>query len=187
MFPPGFKITTDLLWKGAFAFAAIDLFFVPLLAWLVKPARLVRLKWNLVIVSAIFWFALWASMLAIFWETVYQYVFPAWASHIIPLADGVLSAGITLLFWWIASHAHRFSSAIFCLLGGVWGLLSHINAVLLGIVRKPPVLQGASPYAAIGVAIFEFIFYWCAILSISALLNFVWNRLHRLTVKSTGS
>ncbi|MEN6435861.1 MAG: hypothetical protein ABFD58_08600, partial [Anaerolineaceae bacterium] len=82
MFPPGFKITTDLLWKGGVAFAAIDLFFVPLLAWLVKPARLVRLKWNLVIVSAIFWFALWASMLAIFWETVYQYVFPAWASHI---------------------------------------------------------------------------------------------------------
>ncbi len=29
--------------------------------------------------------------------------------------------------------------------------------ILLYIVRKPPVLQGVSPYAAIGVAIFEFV------------------------------
>jgi hypothetical protein len=176
MFPPGFKITTEILWTGALEFALVDLFYVPLLAWLIKPDRLIRLKWNLVAVSAMFWFALWASMLAIFWKTVYQYVFPVWAYHLIPIVDGIISAFITLLFWWIAGHVRQFSSAIFCLLGGTWGLISHINAVLLGIVRKPPVLQGASPYAAIGVAIFEFIFYWCIILSISALLDFAWER-----------
>jgi hypothetical protein len=176
MFPPGFKITTEVLWNGMLFFAAIDLLLVPLLTWVIKPNRLIRLKWNLVVVSAIFWFALWSSMLAIFWETVYQYVFPIWAYHIIPFADGILSACITLIFWWIAIHVHRYNTTVFCLLAGVWGLISHINAVLLGIVRKPPVLQGASPYAAIGVAIFEFIFYWCIILSISAFFNFAWNR-----------
>jgi hypothetical protein len=186
MFPPGFKITTEILWTGALEFAIVDLFFVSLLAWQIKPDWLICLKWNLAVVSAIFWFVLWASMLAIFWETVYQYVFPAWAFHLIPIVDGIISAFITLLFWWIAGHVRRFNSAVFCLLGGIWGLLSHINAVLLGIVRKPPILQGASPYAAIGVAIFEFIFYWCIILSISALSNFAWNKLNRHPGKQVG-
>jgi hypothetical protein len=32
-----------------------------------------------------------------------------------------------------------------------------------GVVSKLPVLQGTSPAAAVVIAFFEFIFYWCII------------------------
>jgi len=41
-------------------------------------------------------------------------------------------------------------------------------------VDKPPMLQGASPVAAVVIAIFEFTFYWCIILSVACLLWRIW-------------
>jgi hypothetical protein len=46
-------------------------------------------------------------------------------------------------------------------LGVVWGVVPHTRAVFGGIVSKPPPLQGASPAPAVGIAFFEFTFYWC--------------------------
>jgi hypothetical protein len=51
----------------------------------------------------------------------------------------------------------------YCLLGGFWGVVTHTLAVFSGIVSKPPPLQGASPAAAVGIALFEFTFYWCVL------------------------
>jgi hypothetical protein len=48
----------------------------------------------------------------------------------------------------------------FCISGGIWGLLTHILAIQRGILEKPPMLQGASPIAALTLATVEFIFYW---------------------------
>ena len=47
----------------------------------------------------------------------------------------------------------------FCLFGGLWGMMTHLFAVSIGIVCKPPVLQGAAPVVAVVMAIFEFMFY----------------------------
>jgi hypothetical protein len=175
MIPPDFRITTDLLWLGAVIFAGIDLVFIPILVWRIKPGTFRRFKWTLVSVTAIYWSALWVWVLINFWDSVYQYVFPVWARWFIPPTYGLLFAGVSLLFWWLALRLHGNPVFSFCLLGGLWGMITHLLAVSLGIVTKPPVLQGAAPLAAIVIAIFEFMFYWCIILSVAAIIHYVWH------------
>jgi len=174
MLPPGVKITTEILWQGAILFAGTDLILIPLLAWRIKPATFLRLKWPLVATTAIFWFTLWAYVLSTFWEPVYRFVFTTWERWFIPPVYAVLYACACLLFWWAAVRLEGKAVVNFCLLGGLWGMATHRLAIQRGIVDKPPVLQGASPAAAIMVAIFEFTFYWCIILSIAAILYHVW-------------
>jgi hypothetical protein len=171
--PPDIKVTSEVLWRGTLMFALIDLGFVPLLAWRIKPTRFRQLKWALVVITAIFWSMLWTWALDNFWDSVYHYFFPDWARSFVPLLFGLLSAGVALIFWW---GALRFSNPVvgFCLLGGLWGMVTHVWAVYRGIVDKPPMLQGASPVAAVVVAIFEFMFYWCIILSVALLLWHGW-------------
>src|SRR5574341_2154410 len=43
----------------------------------------------------------------------------------------------------------------------------------------PPALQGANPVAAVVIAIFEFIFYWCIILGVAALWDYGWQRVEK--------
>jgi hypothetical protein len=38
-------------------------------------------------------------------------------------------------------------------------MMTHLFAVSIGIISKPPVLQGAAPMVAVVMAIFEFMFY----------------------------
>jgi len=61
----------------------------------------------------------------------------------------------------------------FCILGGLWGIVSHLLAINRGILEKPPMLQGSGPFAAIVIAAFEFIFYWC----VCVLLTFLSDKL----------
>jgi hypothetical protein len=180
MLPPGVKITTDVLWLGTLIFALIDAVFIPILAWRINPAIFRRFKWALVITTAIFWSSLWAWALANFWDSVYSYVFPSWTHWLIPPTFGLLYAGISLLFWWLASHLRGNAVVNFCLFGGLWGMMTHLFAVSIGIVTKPPVLQGAAPVAAVVFAIFEFMLYWCIILSVAAL------RHHFFTKRENG-
>ena len=56
-------------------------------------------------------------------------------------------------------------------MGGQWGMLTHIMAVFLGIVDKPPILQGMAPAVAVIIAIFEFVIYWGIILIASSQVN----------------
>ena len=182
MLPPGSKITSEMLWLGAFIFAAIDAVFVPILAWRINPATFRRCKWALGVTTAIFWSALWTWVLVNFWDSVYRYVFPAWAHWLIPPIYGLLFAGISVLFWWLALRLGGNAALNFCLLGGLWGMVTHLLAVYLGIVDKPPVLQGAAPVAAVIIAIFEFMFYWCIILSVAVLLHHCWQRLRNVPV-----
>ncbi len=48
-------------------------------------------------------------------------------------------------------------------------MTTHLWAVYRGIVDKPPLLQGVAPAAAVVVAVFEFMFYGCIILSVASL------------------
>jgi hypothetical protein len=169
--PPDFKVTSEMLWQGTLILALIDAGFVPLLAWRINPARFRQLKWALVATTAIFWSALWTWALANFWDSVHRYLFPDWARWLIPPVYGLLFAGVGLLFWWLTLRCSGNAVVGFCLLGGLWGMITHMWAVYLGIVAKPPMLQGVDPVAAVVVAVFEFMFYWCIILSVALLLQ----------------
>jgi hypothetical protein len=172
---PEIKVTTEILWQGALIFALIDAVFVAFLIRSIEPARLREIKWALITVMAIFFCGLFGILASyIFWELVYQYVFPAWARWIMPPVYGLLFAAIGLLFWWLSFRIRGNAIANFCLLGGLWGIISHLWAIYRGILDKPPMLQGASPVAAVVVAAFEFIFYWCVCLSLTILFQQAW-------------
>jgi hypothetical protein len=182
MVPLGSKITSETLWLGTLYFAAINAVFIPILAWRINPATFRRIKWALVFTAAIFWSSLWLWGLANFWDSIYHYVFPVWAHWLIPPTFGLLYAGISLLFWWLAVRLRGNAVVNFCLFGGLWGMITHLFAVSIGIVTKPPVLQGAAPAATVIFAIFEFMLYWCIILTIAVLLHHVWRELRHVSV-----
>ncbi len=168
------KVTSEILWKGALIFALIDIVFIVIVAKLVKPEDLLKMKWRLLSIMALFFFILFGSIVSIvFWDSVYSYVFPSWVRWIIPPAYGLLFSLVGLLFWWIAFHLPTNPVINFCLLGGLWGVISHILAIERGILDKPPMLQGANPLAALTIAAFEFIFYWCICLIITKLTGYI--------------
>ena len=165
---PEIKVTTQILWEGALIFALLDAVFVSVLAIKVKPEIFRQCKWELVITTGIFWFLLLGIMMSwLFWEPVYHYLFPAWARWLIPPAYGVLFAGMGLLFWWLSLRLRGNPIIYWCILGGLWGMITHIWAIYRGLLDKPPMLQGASPLATAIMPIFEFIFYYCVILTLT--------------------
>jgi hypothetical protein len=172
------KVTTEILWRGALFFVLIDFLFVTLVTRLIKPADFHRMKWRLVVIMAIFFCALFGIIASyVFWESVYSYVFPAWARWIIPPAYGILFASYGLLVWWFSFRLRTNAVLIFCFFGGLWGIITHIWAIHRGVLDKPPMLQGADPIAAVVIAAFEFIFYWCVCLSLAFLFGKLRKRL----------
>jgi hypothetical protein len=165
--PTDIKITTEMLVQGALAFALLDAVYVPLLMWRVKRETFHRMKWPLAISAALIWYGIWSWAIGNFWETVYRYVFPAWTHARLPYIAGVIAGAVALGLWSLVIRINWNPVLSFCLMGGVLGILSHIWAVVRGIVTKPPMLQGASPLAAVVIAFFEFTFYWCTILVIA--------------------
>jgi len=172
------KVTTEILWRGAVIFAFIDVILVTVMTRLIRPSDLKKMKWRLVTMMAVFFCVLFGAVASyIFWDSVYSYVFPAWARWIIPPSYGILFAVIGLLFWWLAFRIPGNAVMNFCILGGLWGIVSHIWAIHRGILEKPPMLQGASPIAAVTIAAFEFIIYWCICLGLTALIGYTSTRL----------
>ncbi|MFH2104050.1 MAG: hypothetical protein ABIJ39_11930 [Chloroflexota bacterium] len=174
---PNLQITTETLMIGALFFAIVDMLFVPLLARQIKSEFFLRMEWPTVIVAGFAWFGIWYWAIAAAWEPVYRYVFPAWAKGWLPLLFGLLMAFIALGMWVLASRARLHPVFSFCLLGGTLGVVTHTWAIFRGIVNKPPMLQGASPVAALVIAFFEFAFYWCTILAVSALIVWIMERI----------
>ena len=187
MLPPGVKITTDVLWLGTLFLVVIDAVFIPILAWRINPATFGRLKWTLGITTAILFSAIWTWGFVNFWDSVYRYVFPSWAHWVIPPIFGLLYAGISLLIWWRAVRLHGNAVVNFCLLGGLWGMITHLFAVSVGIVRKPPALQGAAPVAVVVIATFEFMFYWCVILTLAVFLYHAWRKMRHQSVQEKAA
>ena len=166
------KVTTEILFKGAFYFAIIDVLFVAIILRRIKPADLHKMKWRLVVFMVLFFSALFAVLVStLFWDTVYSYVFPLWARWIIPPVYGLLFASFGLFAWWLSFRLRTNAVMNFCLLGGLWGIITHTWAIYRGILDKPPMLQGTSPVAAVLIATFEFIFYWCVCLSLVFMLT----------------
>jgi len=179
--PEDIRITTELLYRGALLFALVDAIFVPLLVWRIKPELFRQVKWILVVVAGIIWLGIWGWAIGNFWETVYVHVFPAWGRYVLPPAFGLLMALAALGLWTLALRLRLHPVLGYVLSGGLLGVCTHIWAVYRGIVEKPPMLQGASPVAAVVVAFFEYMLYWCVILGLSALLRWGWMALRKRT------
>ena len=174
-------ITTELLYRGALVFALMDAVYIPLLIWRVSENSFRGMKWALVLSAALVWWGIWSWAIGNFWDTVYRYVFPAWAQTWAPWIAFVGAGAIALVLWLLTVRLNRKLVLTFCLLGGVLGSLTHIWAVVRGVVTKPPMLQGASPLGAVVLAFFEYIFYWCTILLLAKIMD--WTRMKLKTGK----
>jgi hypothetical protein len=171
------KVTTDILWKGAIFFATIDVAFVTMVTRLIIPANFKKMKWRLVAIMSIFFCALFGIVAScIFWDSVYRYVFPDRARWIMPPVYGLLFASYGLFAWWLSFRLRTNPVLNFCLFGGLWGIITHVWAIYRGILEKPPMLQGADPIAALAIAAFEFIFYWCSCLMLAFLIQRIGKR-----------
>lgn len=177
--PSDIRITTELLYKGALVFALIDALYIPILLWLVKEETFRRLKWPLVVAAAWVWFGIWSWAIGNFWGTVYSYVFPPWAKTWVPWIAFVAAGIVALGLWTLSLRVNGRPFLIYCLLGGLLGSLTHIWAVHRGVVTKPPMLQGASPVGAVVFAFFEYILYWCVILTLGLILDWMLKKLKR--------
>ena len=175
--PTDINITTELLYKGALIFALMDAIYVPLLARGVSKEAFHKLKWTLVITAALVWYGIWSWAIGNYWEAVYSYVFPAWIAKWIPRIAFVAAGAAMLGLWSVAIRIRWNPVLTYCLLGGALGSLTHIWAVQRGIVTKPPMLQGASPLAAVVIAFFEYMFYWCTILIFARVIDWIQGRL----------
>jgi hypothetical protein len=185
LFPPEVKVTTDVLWRGAVIFLLLDSGFVFLLVRRTKALLFRQCKWTLVCSTVIFWGLMWTAMMSFFWEPVYQYVFPDWSRWLIPPVYALFFGLVGLLFWWLALRLPGNPVMGFLLLGGLWGSLTHVWAISRGILDKPPMLQGASPSAAVVLPFFEFVFYWCIILAVSTSVYSWW--ITARTTTNTGA
>lgn len=175
--PADLKITSEMLLRGALVFALLNGLYVPLLAWRIGRERFQRLNWSLPLAASLVWLGIWSWAIGNFWGTVYAYVFPAWARDWAPwiafFAAGIAAYGL----WAVALRSSWKPVIAYCLLGGALGSLTHIWAVYRGVVSKPPMLAGASPLGAVVIAFFEYMFYWCVILSLAVFLKWAWTRL----------
>lgn len=171
--PTDVKITTEILYKGALLFALIDAAYVPVLVRRINEETFRRLKGSLVIVAALVWFGIWSWAIGNYWESVYSYVFPDWAQTWAPWIAFVIAGIVALGLWGMALLFKGNVVLLYCLFGGLIGSLTHVRAIQLGIVTKPPTLQGASPLAAVVIAFFEFMFYWCTILVIATVMDWL--------------
>ncbi len=171
LFPPEVKVTSEVLWRGAVMFLLLDSGLAFLLVHRVNTSLFRASKWPIIFTTTLFWALVWTAMMVFFWEPVYQYVFPPWSRWFIPPVYALFFAFVGFLFWWLALRLFVNAVAGFLLLGGVWGSVSHVWAISRGILEKPPMLQGASPWPAVVLPFFEFIFYWCVIVGVSTFVH----------------
>ena len=178
--PADLKITTELLYMGALVFALIDVVCIPLLVWRVNEELFRRLKWKLVIAAALVWCGIWSWAIGNFWETVYSYVFPArartWIPWIALIAAGVMMMGL----WMLSLRFGRGAVLAYFFWGGALGSITHLWAVHRGLLTKPPMLEGPSLFGAITIAFFEYIFYWCVILTVARGMDWTQEKLNTL-------
>ncbi len=167
------SITSELLWWSALVTALVDTPLVLVIARFVSPDLFGRLKWYLAGVACALYAAIWASLGSlIFWDTVYSAIFPAWMRWLLGPFYGLLFGALALLFWSLSRHARNWPAAWFCLLGGLVSLVGHSIGFSRGLLRVPMLIH-ASALSALAFGVFEFIFYWCAIVGLAAAARWI--------------
>jgi hypothetical protein len=172
MTPENFKVLSEQFWMSALIVALMDVVFVALLIWRIKPACFRQLKWPLAGTAAIFWGIFGIGLMWFFWDSYYQYFFPAWLrSGGILLYVPVLYGVFALAFHWLAFRMPGNPIINFSMWVGLESLLEHVGGIYGLKILEVPMLQGASPVSILAFAFPEYIFYWCIVISIAALFQ----------------
>jgi hypothetical protein len=162
--------------------ALIDAPLLILVARWVSSELFRKLKWHLAGAAFVVYALLWGTFGSVyFWDAVYQAIFPAWARWLLPVGYGLLFGALALAFWRVSTLAARWQAVWFCLLGGLVSLVGHGIGISRGLLRVP-LLAEASAASALAFGVFEFIFYWCAIVGLGAAgrwLGLRWRQAHR--------
>jgi hypothetical protein len=162
------RVTSELLWRATLIAALIDAPLLILVGRWVSSELLCKLKWCLAGAAFVVYAALWGTLGSVyFWGTVYRAIFPVWARWLLPLGYGLLFGALALAFWRVSILAARWQAVWFTLLGGLVSLVGHGIGISRGLLRVP-LLAEASAVSALVFGVFEFIFYWCAIVGLSA-------------------
>ena len=162
------RVTSELLWRASWIAALIDLPLLLIVGRWVPHALFRQLKWSLAAAAFLVYATLWSVFGSIsFWGEVYQAVFPAWSRWLLPVGFGLLYGALALAFWRLGLSMPRWPAIWFCLLGGLVSLVGHGIGILRGLMQVP-LLSEASAASALVFGVFEFIFYWCAIVGLAA-------------------
>jgi hypothetical protein len=164
-------VTTEILWRGGAILACIAAIAIPITARLVPASRFRQLRVPIILASFLVWAGMWLAVLVAYWQPVYRYLFPSHLRWFLPVLFGLGFALASLPLFSFASRRPKHPALLFLLLGAALGPITHLFAVYRGVVDRPPVLQGASPVAAVLVSFPEFALYWCVILLLAALLK----------------
>ena len=171
---PGAHLTTPLVLICTGILLLFDL-LLALLAWrFVRRKEMQQMRRLLIATSGVFFLLVWTSVMIWGWDWFYSYIFPGWARYLLPPLFGLGYTVFAMGMSWLCMKLPGNPAILWCLLGGLEGLLSHIYAIYgLGAASKPPIMQGTDPLATLIFAIFEKAFYWSLILFASKL---IWQR-----------
>ncbi len=163
--PPDLHLTTSQVWACTGILLVLDVFLGVLAGRLIHREHMQRMRWVLILCSGGFFLLVWTSAMVWAWEWFYRLIFPTWARTWLPPIFGVGYAILALGLAWLSMKVPGKPAVIWCVLGGVEGLLSHLYAIYgLGAASKPPIMQGTDPFSVLVFAIFEKAFYWTLIL-----------------------
>jgi hypothetical protein len=178
--PENLNILSNQLWTDSIIAFLIDAVFILFLAWRIKRNRFRELKWVLAGTAAVLWSIFGILLVSAFWEMFYQYFYPGWMRSggillFVPLVFGLLA----LAFHWCSLHLPGNPILNFCLLGGLESVLEHVLGIYGLKILEIPMLQGASPASILAFSFPEYIFYWCIVIGIAALIQKGWRGISR--------
>ena len=160
------RVTSELLWQATLIAVLIDAPLLIFVARWVSSELFGKLKWYLAGASFVVYAVLWGTFGSVyFWDAVYKAIFPAWFRWLLPLGYGLLFGALAFAFWRASILAARWQAVWFILLGGLVSLVGHGIGISRGLLRVP-LLAEASAVSALVFGVFEFIFYWCAIVGL---------------------
>lgn len=161
------RLTSELLWRETFIVVLIDAPFVILIGWRVSSELFRKLKWHLAAAAFVVYATLWGTFASVyFWDAVYKQVFPTWSRWFLPVGYGVLFGAFAVVFWRASVAFARWQPVWFCLLGGLVSLVGHGIGISRGLLQVP-LLSEASVTSVLVFGVFEFVFYWCAIVGLA--------------------
>jgi hypothetical protein len=161
------RVTSDLLWRATLIAMLIDASLLILVARRVSSELFCKLKWHLAGAAFVVYAVLWGAFGSVyFWDSVYKAIFPGWSRWLLPVGYGLLFGALAVAFWRASILAARWQAVWFSLLGGLVSLVGHGIGISRGLLRVP-LLAEASAVSALVFGVFEFIFYWYAIVGLS--------------------
>jgi hypothetical protein len=160
-------VTSELLWRATFIAVLIDAPLVIIIGRWVSSELFRKLRWHLAAAAFVVYATLWGTFASVyFWDAVYKHVFPSWSRWLLPVGYGVLFGAVAVVFWRASVAFARWQPVWFCLLGGLVSLVGHGIGISRGLLRVP-LLSEANATSALVFGVFEFVFYWCAIVGLA--------------------